>query len=118
MLPLVILSQHDKQIAFNQLSINDGLSQNSVVDIAQDKTGYLWFATQDGLNKYNGITFEKYSLFFEDITKERYSKLGKIFVTKRNKIFAITKNGALQKLNSKTNIFKKINRFKNVSSIY
>ncbi len=116
--PWMLFSQHEKQISFNQLSINDGLSQNSVVDITQDKTGYLWFATQDGLNKYNGINFEKYSLLFDDITKENYSKLGKVFVTKRNIIFTITKNGILQKLNAETNVFKKLNRFKNVSSIY
>src|SRR5690606_37715387 len=49
-------SQYGKQIAFRELTVEDGLSQNSVVSIAQDTTGYMWFATQDGLNKYNGNT--------------------------------------------------------------
>ena len=48
------LSPSQSQFSFNRLSVDDGLSQNSVVSIAQDSTGFLWFATQDGLNKYDG----------------------------------------------------------------
>jgi len=51
----VAFSQLQKQISFNQLTVNEGLSQNSVVSIAQDSIGYLWFATQDGLNKYDWL---------------------------------------------------------------
>ena len=46
------LSQN--QISFRQLSVKEGLSQNSAISITQDSTGYLWIATQDGLNKYDG----------------------------------------------------------------
>ncbi len=118
LISLFVFSQQEKQISFNQLSVKDGLSQNSVVHITQDKTGYLWFATQDGLNKYNGINFEYYPILFDDITKENYSKLGKVFVSNSNEIYVISKNEILQKLNKKTNFFKKIKRFKNVSSIF
>ncbi len=34
-----------------------GLSQNTVHDIIQDKKGFLWFATEDGLNRYDGYNF-------------------------------------------------------------
>ena len=47
-------TQDLKQISFRELTVAQGLSQNSVVSIAQDSTGYMWFATQDGLNKYDG----------------------------------------------------------------
>lgn len=47
-------------IRFSQLSIKDGLSQSSVNQIIQDSKGYMWFATQDGLNKFDGYRFTVY----------------------------------------------------------
>ena len=42
------------------LSIEDGLSQSTVLAIEQDGQGYLWFGTEDGLNKYDGYQFQEY----------------------------------------------------------
>lgn len=44
----------------NQLGMKEGLSNNHVVSIAQDKKGFLWFATEEGLNKFDGIRFIPY----------------------------------------------------------
>lgn len=43
-----------------QLGIEQGLSNNSVVEITQDKDGFLWFATEEGLNKFDGSRFINY----------------------------------------------------------
>ena len=37
-----------------RLGIEQGLSNNYVVGITQDKQGFLWFATEEGLNKFDG----------------------------------------------------------------
>ncbi|MFD2571468.1 two-component regulator propeller domain-containing protein [Spirosoma soli] len=42
---------------FEHLSVKDGLSNNSVNCILQDREGFMWFGTNDGLNKYDGYTF-------------------------------------------------------------
>lgn len=42
------------------LSMDDGLSCNYVVDIEQDHDGYLWFATDEGLNRFDGAQFHTY----------------------------------------------------------
>ncbi len=115
---LASFAQQQRQISFNHLSVNDGLSQNSVVSIAQDSTGYLWFATQDGLNKYDGKQFIQYQAFFEDITRDTYSRLGKVFVDKNNEIYIITINGILQKLDRTNNAFTVIPEFINAGSIF
>lgn len=43
-----------ERIRFHSLTIEDGLSQSTVYSIAEDKQGYMWFATQDGINRYDG----------------------------------------------------------------
>lgn len=48
------------QIKFSYISINDGLSQSTVFSIDQDKQGNMWFATYDGVNKYDGYAFTVY----------------------------------------------------------
>ena len=47
-------------IHFTHIGIEDGLSQNIVYAIAQDERGNMWFATQNGLNKYDGYDFTVY----------------------------------------------------------
>ncbi|PWK78335.1 signal transduction histidine kinase [Mucilaginibacter oryzae] len=47
-------------LKFKQLSTNQGLSQSHVVTILQDSRGYMWFGTEDGLNKYDGYKFTPY----------------------------------------------------------
>ena len=43
--------------SFRTLDVDDGLSQNTVYSILQDRQGLMWFATKDGLNVYNGLRF-------------------------------------------------------------
>ena len=45
---------------FRNLSIQDGLSQNTVSAILQDKKGFIWFGTKDGLNRYDGRSFRQF----------------------------------------------------------
>lgn len=48
------------EIKFQNLTIEDGLSQSSVFAIQQDKRGLMWFGTWDGLNRYDGYRFTIY----------------------------------------------------------
>ena len=53
-------SETPEQITFSYISINEGLSQSTVFSIDQDKRGNMWFATYNGLNKYDGYDFTVY----------------------------------------------------------
>lgn len=43
---------------FRRLNTENGLSQNTVLSILQDQTGFMWFGTKDGLNRYDGNSFK------------------------------------------------------------
>ncbi len=47
-----------QEIHFDQMSIAEGLSSNSVNTIFQDSYGVLWFGTLDGLDRYDGYTID------------------------------------------------------------
>ena len=53
---------------FIRLSVNDGLSQSAISDIFQDRKGFVWLATRDGLNRYDGDLFTVYRRDPEDNT--------------------------------------------------
>lgn len=86
-------------LSFRNITINQGLSQNSVVSIAVDKTGFLWCATQDGLNRYDGNQFVVFSKIFDDVTKPSGNQLGKVVVGNNNDLWLITSGGKLERFN-------------------
>jgi len=55
----LVFSQNNISI-FHQITIDNGLSNNTINQIFQDSEGFIWIATQDGLNKYDGYTFKIY----------------------------------------------------------
>jgi ligand-binding sensor domain-containing protein len=50
----------EPSLKFENISIESGLSQSWVWCILQDKKGFMWFGTKDGLNKYDGYKFTVY----------------------------------------------------------
>lgn len=66
----------DEHYYFKNLNVQNGLSQNTVNAILQDKQGFMWFGTKDGLNRYDGLSFRK---FKHDSRSER--SIGNNFIT-------------------------------------
>jgi len=50
----------EQPLRFDHLTLEDGLSQNTVLAILQDRQGFNWAAPQDGLNRYDGYSFTVY----------------------------------------------------------
>jgi len=94
-----------QQLYFDHFTIESGLANNQVFDIEQDELGYIWFGTLNGLNRYNGYTFDTY---MPSGTKEGHIK-GNIIRTickgKNGNIWAVTGNGGLNFYNAKDEKF-------------
>ena len=56
----VAAQTNEKSLAFDALTTNDGLSQGMVNSIIQDRYGFMWFGSNDGLNRYDGKKFTVY----------------------------------------------------------
>lgn len=70
---LPVCAQDAVHYYFRTLDVRDGLSQNTVYQIIQDRKGFIWFGTKDGLNRYDGLSFRVY--------KKENSDLGRNFIT-------------------------------------
>ncbi len=66
----ILLSQYalaiNDNIRFESVRIDGELSQQSITAIFQDSKGYMWFGTQEGLNRYDGINFKTYQPEYDD----------------------------------------------------
>lgn len=87
----------DMSIRFEQITTNDGLSQSTVNDILQDSRGFLWFATEDGLNRYDGYQFKVYRNDSYDLFSISSNQITSIIEDKNGSIWVGTRGGGLNR---------------------
>lgn len=91
---------------FTEYTVENGLSYNSVIDICQDTTGTMWFATTDGLNRFNGHDIYIYRHRHNDPTSLPSNSLHKIKIDTDHTIWVCTSNG-LAYYDAMSDIFRK-----------
>ena len=94
-------------IYFNHLTTDDGLSNNNVFNIIQDSFGFLWFATEDGLNWFDGYDFK---VFRNDPENQNSISDNSVWALKEDKkgfIWIGTENGWLNYYDPVSDKFKK-----------
>lgn len=98
----------NNNIKFRHLTSDDGLSQNFISCILQDKKGFMWFGTKDGLNKYDGYSFEVYQNDPFDSTTISDNFITALFEDSRGYIWVGTLSGGLNCFERETEIFHHI----------
>jgi signal transduction histidine kinase/ligand-binding sensor domain-containing protein len=97
---------------FTRLGVNEGLSQNSVREIFQDRQGFIWIGTGDGLNRYDGIQIKKYRQSLRDKSTKRFpGKIlnGKIQQDETGNLWMMV-DGQLVQMNTATETFSVIKK--------
>ncbi|MGD0590882.1 MAG: two-component regulator propeller domain-containing protein, partial [Bacteroidota bacterium] len=82
-----------QNIRFKHLTVNDGLSHSWVHSICQDKYGFIWIGTDDGLNRYDGYNFRIYKNNFRDKYSISSSNVMAMFEDSRGDLWIGTRQG-------------------------
>ncbi len=80
-------------ISLTKVSPEGGLTYNSVMCIAEDEMGFIWFGSNDGLFRYNSIDFKRYSHFQNDTNSISTNRINKIHKDHSDKLWIATENG-------------------------
>ncbi|MBD0289094.1 MAG: hybrid sensor histidine kinase/response regulator, partial [Flavisolibacter sp.] len=62
----LFVSTHAQPYYFRHYQVENGLSHNTVFCSAQDKNGFLWFGTKDGLNRFDGYRFKTFNIIKDE----------------------------------------------------
>ena len=84
-------------LRFEHLTIDDGLSQNAVLALLQDSQGYIWIGTQDGLNRYDGITFTLFRNDPKDPDSISHNSISALFEDLNGFLWVGTSGGGLNR---------------------
>ncbi|MEM8981906.1 MAG: two-component regulator propeller domain-containing protein [Pseudomonadota bacterium] len=95
---------------FKHLSTEDGLAQASVMAIAQDDRGFLWFATENGINRYDGLEFLHFQFDLGDTDSLPADYATDIVTTSTGELWIATDGGGIAKWNAATASFERVTR--------
>ena len=94
-----------EQPRFQHLGQRDGLSQAVVYTIAQDRTGYMWFGTQEGLNRFDGYEFVVFGPDDNNPGSLRNESIRALTVSSDGTLWVATDAGGLSRYDSATESF-------------
>lgn len=92
-------------MVFQSLTQSDGLSQNTVNDIYQDSFGFIWLATESGLNRYDGTAFVRYQRDHRDARSLPADFIWDIAEDRAGDIWLATRGSGLVRFKRNTQTF-------------
>lgn len=93
---------------FESISLEQGLSQGMIYDLLQDREGFLWVATKDGLNRYDGYDFKVFTNDPYDPWSLSSNTIVCLYEDRKGRIWAGTENSGLNVYDKKTGRFLRI----------
>lgn len=98
------------QYQFGRIDMSDGLSHHTVNGIIQDTTGFLWFATSAGLNRFDGYSLKIFKNIPGDTTSLHVDDITDIFEGPHNRLWLYTHSGNVVYNPDKENFTRNTNK--------
>lgn len=95
-----------RNILFSHLTTRDGLSQGSVTSITQDRQGYIWIGTQEGLNRYDGKDIKVFQHDYSDPASLPHDWVWSLLPDDDGTLWVGTDGGGLSRFDTQTNRFQ------------
>lgn len=102
---------------YKYIGVGNGLSNRRVYSIHKDKKGYMWFLTQEGIDRYDGTLFKHYNLTSPNERINSFSDMNLLVMDKDRVLWEITKSGLVFKYDIKTDSYRLIYQLRNISPI-
>ena len=99
------LTAQQSSVKFTHITNLDGLSQSTVQVMLKDRYGFMWFGTQEGLNRYDGYNFKVYRHQVKDTTSLRRSNVISLHEDRQGILWVGTASGALSMYDRKRDCF-------------
>lgn len=96
------------EIRIDRYSRLDGLPSNTISDILLDSRGYMWFATWEGLSRFDGYDFVNYKTGGNNNIAYLHNRINRIYEDKFGNIWMIMYDGKFFRLNRKTDKFESL----------
>jgi len=93
------VSAHEQYIS-RHYSIKDGMSQNTVMAILQDRQGFMWFGTWDGLNRFDGYSFKVYKAMSDGVAAHVNNRVDCIYEDEEEQLWWATYDGHYYRLDA------------------
>ncbi len=94
-----------ENIRFDRLTAEQGLPQSTILAFAQDNQGFIWFGTQEGLNRYDGYEFVTYIHDSEDPTSLAHDWVSALYIDRQGRLWVGMDGGALDRYDPVTDSF-------------
>lgn len=99
------INAQERNYKFEYLTIKDGLSHNNIYSIIQDKQGFLWIGTGNGLDRYDGLSIKSYRHDPTDANSLSSSNFGKMYQDNSGIFWFGTYGGGLDRYDPLTKTF-------------
>ncbi len=87
---------------FRHITVEEGLTQNYVSCFAQDKKGFIWIGSNDGLNKYDGKKITNFKANIEDSTSITHNSIRCLYADNEDNLWGGTGGGGMFRIDLKT----------------
>lgn len=91
---------------FTHYSTEDGLSQNTVMSILQDHKDNLWFATWDGINRFDGYNFKTYKARQGNYISLTNNRADRMYEDRYGFLWLLTYDNRVHRFDPKTETFE------------